>query len=252
MRPLALLAPLPAIAVGAALAARHGVGPAAFLPNLAAAAAGAALAWAAGRREALPGWVPWLATLGIAATLLAPGLDGVHRWLPLGPLRLAASAALAPWLLAAVAGAPGPGALAALAVAQAVHLAQPDAAQATALAVGALPLLLGRRTASGAAAAALLTGSAAVAWQPADSLQPVAHVEGILELAWRSGPPWFALAAGALALAFLPLRRSPAAAAYLAAAVACTFGGAFPVPLLGAGAGPVLGWYGLLLVRERR
>jgi hypothetical protein len=43
-------------------------------------------------------------------------------------------------------------------------------------------------------------------------------------------------AAGALALAFI---------VYLLAAVAATFCGNYPVPVMGAGAGPVLGWYAM-------
>ncbi|MFT3916004.1 MAG: hypothetical protein QM704_18500 [Anaeromyxobacteraceae bacterium] len=248
---LALLAPLPAIAVGAAIASRHGVAPAAFLPGLLAVVPGAALAWAAAWSRELPRWASSAALVLVAATLLAPGVEGVHRWLPLGPVRLNASAALAPWLLAAALAEPGLRTLAALVLAQLVHLAQPDAAQATALAVGALPIVLSGRTALGAAAATLLTGLAAGAWLRDDPLQPVAHVEGILDLAWQAGPAWLGAALLALALAFLPLARRPAALGYLAAATLCTFGGAFPVPLLGAGAAHVLGWYGLLALARR-
>lgn len=248
LRDLELLAPLPAIAAGAAVASRHGVPWAAFLPGLLAAAPGAALAWAAGRSPSLPRWVSSLALVVVAATLLTPGVEGVHRWLPLGPVRLNASAALAPWLLAAALTSPGLRTLLALLLAQLVHLAQPDAAQATALAVGALPVVLSGRTALGAGAATLLTALAAGAWLRDDPLQPVPYVEGILDLAWQSGPAWLAAALLALAVACLPLARRPAAVGYLAAATLCTFGGAFPVPLLGAGAAPVLGWYGLLVL----
>ena len=44
-------------------------------------------------------------------------------------------------------------------------------------------------------------------------------------------------AAGALALGF---------AVYALAAVAATFCGDYPVPVMGAGAGPVLGWYAMV------
>lgn len=256
-------APLPAIAVGLAIAIDHGVPWPAYAPNLAAlvlVAIAAALArlWRRGSTWALA-QVPFVAVVAIAATLVALGQAGVHRWLGLGRVRLHASGALAPWLLVRCTSWPSwrtRMSRVALVLAQLVHVAQPDAGQATALAIGALPLLLAgegvpRRVDVPLAAALLVL--AAAAWLRADPLAPVDHVERILVLALAGGWMWTVVAALAITALVLPLAIAArghgpaawAAVAYLLATVAVTFLGAFPVPVIGAGAAPVLGWYAL-------
>lgn len=258
---LLLLAPLPAIALGASVAASAGVPPVAFLPNLAAAALGALGCVLLARRPLLrgPAWIPAAAVWLLALTLLAPGLDGVHRWLPLGPVPLHASSVAAPFLLAAQLSRHWLARLVPVA-ALLVLLAQPDAGQATALALGSVAVSVrgeGRRLAR-AGLCVLILGLAAATWLRADPLQAIAHVERIVELVVAAGPGWTAAAMGAAALIFAPLLRgiaspSPPAVTralaftlYLAAAVAVTFAGNFPVPILGAGAAPVLGWYAMV------
>jgi hypothetical protein len=245
-----LAAPLPAIAVGALASGR----PLAFAPNVAAAVLGAALVFAVRRRARWHEWLPVAAAVLVAATLVAPDLEGVHRWLPLGPLRLHASAAFAPWLLFGLASEEKRVRMAALAgVVQAVHLAQPDAAQATALAAGAAVLLLAWPW---RVAVPVLTALAVASWLRPDPLEPLEHVEGILGLTMARGPAWIAATAIAGALLFAPFAlasrdasRVPAALAlYLAAAFAVTGFGHFPVPVFGASAAPVLGWYGLVAI----
>lgn len=133
------LAPLPAIAVGATVAAHHGVGVTAFLPNLLAVVIGVMLFLVlhrAGLNRAAP-VVIGLSVVGVLGTLFATPLEGVTRWLGLGPLRLHASSALMPYLFCGFAS-PHPNlrrvSLAAVVVVQGVHVLQPDAGQATVLA----------------------------------------------------------------------------------------------------------------------
>lgn len=154
-------------------------------------------------REGAARVFPVLVFLGIAATLLAPGLDGVRRWLVLGPIRLNMSAALVPWLaLGFVASNPG---------------------------VRSLPVLTGGAIVNrriGVPVAAVLLAIAAATWSRPDPLPPLDHVERILVLTASRGAPWLLGAA-------------------LANRVMATFFGNFPVPVFGAGAGPILGWYAL-------
>lgn len=252
VRPWALVAPLPAIALGAAVARIAGVPWSAYAPNVVGFALGVALFFVVARgRERLVAWLPVVAALEILATLAVPGLDGVHRWMTIGPLRLNISAALAPWLLLGLASGDRR-ALLAILVAQVAHVLQPDAAQATALAaaVVACGFRLPPRT---AIPLALVTVAlAAVAWLRPDPLAPVDHVERILVLAASHGPGLIVAASLTSLLALLPFRAHLPLLLYLVAAFAVTFLGAFPVPLLGAGAGPVLGWYALLAVRAKR
>lgn len=263
------LAPLPAIAVGALVASRAGVSPLTFAPNAAAALVGGAALWILAARPGATSsaarLAPWLALAAIAASLLGPGSEGVHRWLALGPLRLHASAALAPWLLLGFTSldrAARERATVAVLAVQLLHLAQPDAAQATALAAGMAPVLASRqvvRPLVGRPALLLLFVAAALAWGRLDHLPPVPHVEGILALALDQGAVAALGALLALGLALLPLawpaRRggdaslalAAGAGLYLCGSVVAALGGHFPVPLLGAGAAPVLGWYGLAI-----
>jgi cell division protein FtsW (lipid II flippase) len=259
--------PVAATLVGAANASAHGVSVGAFLPNVVALLGGCAgFLWLTRARRDQPAWLPAALLVAVAATLVAPGIAGVHRWLPLGPLRVNASAALAPWLLLALADADRArrwGAVAAAVGVQAVHLVQPDAAQATALALGALPLLLGRvgNLRVGITVAAILLGLAAAAWSRPDPLPALPHVERVLSLTVARGPLWAAAGALATAALFAPallgLRGSghgvgAGAALYLAGQLGATFVGNYPVPVLGAGAGPVLGWWGLAAICHAR
>lgn len=262
---LTLLAPVPALLLGAAVA-----GPAhtrAFVPNALALLLGCACVWlgslgAPSRRDLRRGGMALAAFAAIAATLAFPGLEGVHRWLPLGPLRLNASAAFLPWLLVGMSASQAGvrrGCTVLALLAQGVHGLQPDAAQATALAGGTLVLMRPWARGPGRglrmAVVGLMGGLAAWTWTRADPLAPVAHVERILFLAADRGPVWLGAtgAVGALLLGvfLFTARASAPARARLVLAFGtafaltglATFLGNFPVPLMGAGAGPVLGWY---------
>jgi hypothetical protein len=145
--------------------------------------------------------------------------------------------AFAPWLFR---GAP----LWLMLVVQATHVLQPDAVQATGLALGIMPLL-GRRLLLRAA----LLGLAAVAWLRSEPLAPVAHVEEIFTLIGALGPLWVAMAvvSGALLLAPCVLDGERRALGLYLGVV--TLAGCFvphPVPVFGAGAGPVIGWYAMV------
>lgn len=263
------LAPLPAIALGAAVAAGHGVAWSAYAPNLAAVVVGLAVLAALEHapREWLARWAPPLAALGVAATLLGAGLDGVHRWLSLGGLSLNLSAALTPWILLGLAASEPrtrTSGLLAATVVQLVHLAQPDAGQATALAAGAAPWLLAAARARQWVVALpllVLVALAGAAWLRADPLLPIDHVERVLSLAAARGAGWSLACMAAAAALLAPLAQSSrpgrpdllgaSLVSYQLAAFAVTWLGHFPVPVFGAGAGTVLGWYALRGVRTR-
>lgn len=265
-----LLAPIGPLLIGAHVARANGAVIAAFAPNVVATLLGAVVAVLALRASESAWrraeWVLPLMSLGLlVGTLAAEGFLGVHRWLPLGPLRLNVSTALAPcFFISLSSDAPRTRALGLLSTfaAQGVHLAQPDAAQASALAIGAVPLLVVRFTRPVAAASVvLLVVGAAFAWTRFDPLPPVDHVERILWLVASSGAIWVVLASLATAVTFGPSLvawrehqrdRALMFLSYLVAALGATFVGSFPVALFGAGAGPILGWYLLFVASVRR
>ena len=91
------------VAIGCAIAAAHGVGAGSWARNLVAWAVGAAAALVVARRPAiLPGFLP-AAAVALAVTLLNAPVDGVHRWIDVGPLHINAAAALLPAAIVALA-----------------------------------------------------------------------------------------------------------------------------------------------------
>ena len=264
-----LALPVPAIALGVAVAAHHYVAMHAFAPNVAAMVLGVGGTLLFMRRTAavqrtMAAWGAMAACLLVALTLLSPGIDGVHRWVRMGPIGLNASTVVSPLFLAATLGwllrARGLP-IVAVAAMLAMHVAQPDAAQCTALGAACMVMVfstpgLARWVRMVLLAVTLVMVSAA--WMRADPLTPVDHVEGIVRLAMSQGLGVAAAAWLALGLLFLPMLRALrqpkvemrilglAFGLYLAAQIAMTFAGNFPVPVMGAGAGPVLGWYAML------
>lgn len=267
--------PFLAILVGGWVAAAHGVAPKVFAINAVAATLGLMLAawWShrSSRVQVRPSWAAGaVALLLLAATLLFPGLEGVKRWLVVGPLRLNASTAVTPWLLLSVgvflARARPVLALSVATVTQALHFAQPDAGQAIAFSAGTIALFVATRSvAIGWRLAGVMVTclGAILTWLRPDPLGAVPHVERILHLASAQGLPWLLAALLAVGCLLIPLvhgsvwlhrARSESApvatalAVYFVATFAVTELGNFPVPVLGAGAGPVLGWYSALAI----
>jgi hypothetical protein len=258
-----LLAPVPAVVVGVLTMRMSDVPAALWGQNLGAWAVGTLLCLALWRTRSSPGrrrWFDFAAVLtlaALAATLLAPGIEGVHRWVPLGPMRLHAAAILLPPLLVAMQGltqARGWWISAGVAVGGAlVLLLQPDGAQATAFAAGCLILLLplAGRDPLRLACMLLLPVLAGLAWLRKDPLAPVPHVEGIVHLAAGLGAGWAVAAVVSLLVLPLPFflaargtgnRAGLALGTYVAITVLAAFLGNFPVPVMGYGVSPIIGY----------
>ncbi len=260
---LDLLFPLPALAVGILVMRASGVPATAWGQNLVACVLGILLCFAVARpRSSRRGegglLVAGALALGcLAATWVDPGLEGVHRWVKLGPVRLHAGALVLPVVLATLAGLERAGrrhASTLLSIATALLLLlQPDAAQATAFAAGAVVLLLPRTRAEGHGWIRLvpLVLLAGLSWLRRDPLAPVPHVEGIVGLAMDQGAAWGVAAVASLLLLPLPFfaargagdgRIGLALGAYVAVTILATATGRFPVPVLGQGASPIIGY----------
>jgi cell division protein FtsW (lipid II flippase) len=260
---------LSAVAMGCVIAATHGVPAGSWARNPVAWLVGAPAAWAIARRPAVLPWFLLAAPLALAATLLNAPVEGVHRWIDVGPLHVNAAAALLPAAAVGLAAWSRRWSWAAAAATLCLLVLQPDASQATAFGAAMLVVLTSLRApaavrAGGAAAVVL---AAVAAWLRPDPLAPVPEVEGIVGLAWG----WSPLAAAAAvvllaATALWPLRmaapdRPRTRVAALALAACCIVStlapafGAFPVPLVGMGMSPVLGFWlgaGALAAVQRR
>jgi cell division protein FtsW (lipid II flippase) len=190
--------------------------------------------------------------LVIEAYILVAGvsMEGVRRWVALGPLQLHAASLLVP--LAAWTAAQRLDTIAAvlLAATLAVLAAQPDAAAVLALtlALGAVALVdKSKRRLAGILAVIGAAGATGALSRP-DPLPAVDHVELVVRRAWEASPtlgPLAAVALIAVPMAMLWSRRTPAALALAAAwagFVLANLLANYPAPVIGAGAAPVLGW----------
>jgi hypothetical protein len=204
----------------------------------------------------------------LAVLLVGIELDGVKRWLPLGPVHVQPALILAPLLLALAASREGRHWRAMVLLPVGLIAAQPDGATAIALAAGVAMLMAAtswrsrkgwsqRRIAIAAGAFILAAISLIMAGMPTPP--PVAFVEGTVGIALLSGAPAMALhiVTIALMLAALLSRHDPAGtslAAYLGVSVLAAIFMAFPMPVAGAGPSHLIGFgiaIGWLAVRDR-
>ena len=258
---LSLCAPIPALILGVLTMRDLDVPTSVWTLNLAAGAVGLlifALLWHSPWPLSRSAW--YVATIvsmtAILATFVANGVDGVHRWISLSGFRLHASAVVAPVIIACVTTAPGSYLMIFTAAATAMLLAlQPDAAQACSVAAACGVILFrnvkldSRQRAGGLAA---LVACSIVSLIRPDPLKPVRYVEGIFQIVSARSAVW--AVAAALAMLLLPIpffvawvqrRRglSLALGAYVAMAVIAPMWGTFPVPVMGYGVAPILGYY---------
>ncbi len=177
--------------------------------------------------------------------IMGPNLDGIRRWIGLGPVQLHAAMLLLPSLLALLPRLdPKAQSLAVLFAAIAIA-AQPDRASALALLGGAVGLALIQRNRWAGASVAIALLSVAATFMRADPLGPVPFVESVLPDAWVMSPLLaIILALTLIAAIALPARQGsemwPLAGALAGFAIA-SFIGAYPTPLIGYGAAPIIG-----------
>lgn len=231
---------------------------------LAMAARGAPSAWivvnlGASVLAALLAIVPWrrdrplllVAPLLVFATLLAGmPIEGVRRWVGLGPVALHVGMAVLPAFAVIAAHRPGPAVSVAGIVVAATLAVQPDRGTAIAFAAAMAIGTFLRPTRWSAISALCALLAVATTFIRPDPLAPVTHVEGVLQdLALQAWPLGMAAAVALMAAIAAPLRagRDGAilAAFYCGLALASLIG-PYPTPLLGYGVAPIIG-YGLAL-----
>jgi hypothetical protein len=261
-----LFTPVPALIVGALVMRQHDVPSSRWALNLIGGVISAAICALflarsrAAMSKAAAAIGACLALVALTATFAMGASMGVHRWILLGPLTVHAGAICLPVLIVAL------GSLDALggkirwvslflAISVTVLLwLQPDAAQATAFAGAAFTLLIAtsQRGVVPWAGFLVIAVLAAGTWMRPDPLPPVAYVEGIVGLARQSGSIWMIVSLAALAVLPLPffLSRFPdhsavarALGVYLCICILAPFFGNFPVPLLGFGLSPIVGYF---------
>ena len=195
--------------------------------------------------------------------LLGPELDGVSRWIAIGPLRLHAAMLLVPALLVIAARLPELWASALVGAAAIVIALHPDRASAFALLIASIAsFLLTKSRAMLIASAAALAGFITTLQMP-DELEGVRFVEHVYHFAWIV-QPWTTIAFGialVAAIIALPIANHDirietlcgpvGVAAFLSGLAVASLLGNYPTPLIGFGASPILG-YGFAVFLLRR
>lgn len=195
------------------------------------------------------------ALVGLLAFTALFGLevDGVRRWIALGPLRLHTGYLVLPLVLALTRRLSSRLATLLVAVAAAATAIQPDLATCTALLAAAAAIAAQRRDWPSGTALAIAVACTAWALKTPDTLLPVKFVEAVQLDALRSHLVLgLILIAATLCPMLLAMQTNARPlAAFLVAAGLCAFAGPYPSILIGYGAAPILG-FGLALAALRR
>lgn len=240
-----------------------------FFPNAVATILGIPLVYVLAPRwsDRRPNLVLQLSFISILLLLLCfffPGPSEVHRWIVLGSININVSMIVLPIVLFCLHQLLHEkkilhGVVLFAAVATILGF-QPDAGQASAFAIAALVIFFRNKMNSKIRAAAVLISIVTVglAWNRVDLLEPVEYVEDIFYLMASLGPVGFIGMIGISLLLFVPfvfmsLKRietvrtlSITFIVYLSTALVITEFGHYPVPVMGAGASPVVGWFLML------
>lgn len=204
------------------------------------------------KRRMLPKIILPLLLLILAAALMGPEAGGVKRWITLGPLSVHAAMLTLPLLMVILAESKAP--WVPLVITGVILCLQPDLSQLAALTAAALPLLWRlrkQRMFSGVTLVLMAALLLKCCFMPT-CLEPAAHSEGILRLLGSISPVlWIA---GLISLLLIPaglLYRFKkeeklslmCLAIYYAVTILFSLGGNYPVPLMGFGLSPVVGFW---------
>lgn len=228
----------------------------AMILQLAAGGVGALIALAVARVARLEGRMTGLVLLAwvlvIEAWVLVAGvsMEGVKRWVALGPVLLHPASLLVPLAAWSAARRLDAVAVAMLAAILVVLAAQPDAAAVLALTLALGAVAVFDKARRGWAVGLTVVGAACAIWAftRVDPLPAVDHVERVIPNAFVAAPVIGILAGMAMAtlpLAMLWRRRTPETLALAAAwtgFVLANLVANYPAPVIGAGGSPVLGW----------
>lgn len=198
------------------------------------------------------------AILLILLTFMDSGSEGVHRWVSIGPIRFYIASIVLPlliiglWRIAKKSNWWTP-TIITMGVSLLLAL-QPDASQVTAFIIS-MGIILFSKTSNRyyrLSVSGILSIMIAFSWLYLDDLPPVPYVEEIIKMVAEMGVVWFAL--GIISLAILPLPffmfpqqnaklPSKCLGIYYIVVLISTLFGHFPVPIMGYGVSPIIGYF---------
>ncbi|PEC48271.1 cell division protein [Bacillus sp. AFS077874] len=190
-------------------------------------------------------------------TFLDNGLHGVHRWIAIGPLRFNIALVLVPLLLIQLSSLmkskPFWLTFGFALIFTVLLLFQPDASQLTAFTFAISFLLLNIIKNKSVQILLLIVFILLIifSWSHLDQLAPVPYVEDILSLVKEMGIGWLVLAIISLLILLMPFFLFPPNSAkplsfslgiYFLISILSSFYGNFPVPIMGYGTSPFIGY----------
>lgn len=193
----------------------------------------------------------------LIVTLVSPGMEDVHRWILIGFIRLNIAMIVLPITLIELYVLNTKGFKFAWVIALIVMLVlffQPDASQLTGFAVPMM-ITLSRNTNSKVIRLLIIFAFSlfvVFSWMYLDNLPPVNYVESILNMVANMGFTWLSLGVFSFVILPLPfLLYPPKSAESISKYIGCyyiiiilsTLFGNFPVPLMGYGISPIIGFY---------
>lgn len=191
-------------------------------------------------------------------TFINPSMKGVHRWLSIGMIRFNVAMIVLPiliinlWKISHIINFKA--LVATTFVISVLLLIQPDASELTGFAIPMMVMLYSttEKKYLSTFSTFILSILIVLSWVFLDSLPPVTYVEGILNLVHSMGLTWLILGVLCLIILPLPFILSPprnlklpsiCIGLYFIIIIISTFFGNFPVPLMGYGISPIIGYF---------
>lgn len=191
-------------------------------------------------------------------TFIDGGIEGVHRWISLGSIRLYASSIIQPIFIIKLgdlfSNKNNILAITITIVTSIILFLQPDASQLTAFVVPMIIIIICKvkaRVLRYVLPISLIT-LVVLSWIFLDGLAPVPYVEEIVQMVSDMGIIWSILGLASLAILPLPFIRlaprsdkllSIGVGLYYIIVIISTWFGNFPVPLMGFGVSPIIGYF---------
>lgn len=195
--------------------------------------------------------------IALLFTFVNSGIEGVHRWISIGPIRMYVSVIVIPIIIISLRSLLRKGKLLITIISiicvSIILVLQPDASMITAFSIPSIILLWNEIKKTQWFLITLFLGGLTIStWIFLDGLAPVAYVEGILKLVLNMGILWFIIGISSLIIILIPFFIFPSKenkmlsicfGTYFAIILISNVFGNFPVPLMGYGVSTIIGYF---------
>lgn len=194
----------------------------------------------------------------LCSTFISAGIENIHRWISIGPLRLNVAFIFLPILLISInklieIDKQNISYICMIAVVI-ILLLQPDASMTTAFSGALIPIICSnyKSKVNAGIVLSILFIFVVISWLNLDSLPAVSYVENIIILAKESGWIYLLFSVFSFFIMLVPFAIiniqksniviSMSLGSFFIIVILCTIFGNFPVPLMGYGISPIIGY----------